>query len=47
MMRQRCANPQSLRRECLDIIGIHSEVEADVLEEKAVNSLEKLGCNIP
>ena len=26
---------------------IHSEVEADILEEKVVNIIEKLGCNIP
>ena len=32
------------RRECL---GIPSEVEADVLEEKVVAIFEKLKCNIP
>ena len=31
----------------MDIIDIHIEVEADVLEEKFVNIFEKLGCNIP
>ena len=30
-----------------DIIGISSEVEADVLEEKIFDILEKLACNIP
>ena len=29
------------------IIDIPSEVEADVLEEKIVDILEKLACNIP
>ena len=41
------ANAQYSRRECLDIIGIPSEVEANVLEEKVVNIFENLGCNIP
>ena len=31
----------------MDIIDIHIEVEADILEEKFVNIFEKLGCNIP
>ena len=47
MERQCWANTQYLRRECLDIIRIHSEVKADVLEEKAVNIFKKLFCNIP
>ena len=47
MERQCWANAQYSRRECLDIIGIPSEVEPDVLEEKVVNIFEKLGCNIP
>ena len=34
--RQRWLNVQYSRRECLDIIGILSEVEADVLKEKVV-----------
>ena len=38
---------QYLRQQCLDIIGIPTEVDADVLEEKVVNIFEKLGCNIP
>ena len=35
------ANAQYWRQECLDIIDIHSEVEADALEEKVVNSFKK------
>ena len=45
--RQCWSNAQYSRRECLDIVGIPSEVEADVLEEKVVAIFEKLGCNIP
>ena len=46
-MEHQCwANAQYLRQECLDITGIPSEVEPDVLEEKLVNIFEKLGCNI-
>ena len=41
------ANAQYSKRECLDIIVIPSEVEADVLEEKVANIFEKLDCNIP
>ena len=44
--RQCWANAQYSRREYLDIIGIPSEVEPDVSEEKVVNIFEKLGCNI-
>ena len=33
---QRWLNVQYSRRECLDIVGILSEVEADVLKEKVV-----------
>ena len=40
------ANAQYSRRECLDVIGIHSEVDADVLEEKVLNIFGKLGCDI-
>ena len=40
-------NAQYFRRECLDKVGIPSEVEADALEEKVVAIFEKLGCNIP
>ena len=40
------ANVEYSRRECLDIIDIPSEVEADILEEKAADIFEKLGCNI-
>ena len=47
MERQCWANAQYSRRECLDIIGIPREVEADVLEEKVVNVFEKLGRSIP
>ena len=45
--RQCWSNAQYSRRECLDIVGIPSEVEADFLEEKVVAIFEKLGCNIP
>ena len=45
--RQCWSNAQYSRRECLDIVGIPSEVESDVLEEKEVAIFEKLGCNIP
>ena len=44
---QRWLNAQYSRRECLDIVGIPSEVEADALEENVVAIFEKLGCNIP
>ena len=37
MERQCWANAQYSRQECAGIIGIPSEVEADVLEEKVVN----------
>ena len=40
-------NAQYSRWECLDIVGIPSEVEADALEEKVVAIFEKLRCNIP
>ena len=40
-------NAQHSRRECLDIVDIFKEVEADALEEKVVAIFEKLGCNIP
>ena len=39
-------NKSYSRRECLDIFGIPSEVEADALVEKVVPIFEKLGCNI-
>ena len=47
MERQYWANAQYSRRECVDIIGIPSEVKGDDLEEKVVNIFEKLGCSIP
>ena len=47
MERQCKANAQYSRRECMGIIGIPSEVEADVLEENVVNFFEKLSCKIP
>ena len=40
-------NAQYSRRECLDIVVIPSEVEANASEEKVVAIFEKLGCNIP
>ena len=45
--RQCWLNAQYSRRECLDIVGIPSRVEADALEKKVVAIFEKLGCNIP
>ena len=45
--RQCWLHAQYSRRECLDIVGIPSEVEADALEEKVVVICEKLRCNIP
>ena len=48
IMERHCwANVQYSRQECLDIIGIPSEVDVDVLKEKVANIFEKLGCNIP
>ena len=45
---RRCwLNAHYSRRECLDIVGIPSEVEADALEETVPAIFEKLGCNIP
>ena len=38
---------QYSRWECLDLVGIPSEVQADALKEKVVAIFEKLGCNIP
>ena len=38
---------QYSRRECLDIAGIPSEMEADALGEKVLAIFEKLWCNIP
>lgn len=35
-----------LKRECLDIIGITSQLEADALQETFVKVFEKLLCNI-
>ena len=45
--RQCWLNAQYSRRECLDIVGIPSEVEAGASEKKVVIIFEKLGCNIP
>ena len=45
--RQCWANAQYSRRECLDVIGFPSEVDADVLDEKVLNIFGKLGCDIP
>ena len=39
-------NAQYSRRECLDVIGIPSEVDADVLEEKVLNIFGILGGDI-
>ena len=45
--RQCWVNAQYSRRECLDVVGIPSEMGADVLEEKVLNIFGKLGCDIP
>ena len=45
--RQCWLNAQYSRRECLDIVVIPSEVEANASDEKVVAIFEKLGCNIP
>ena len=39
-------NTQYSRQECLEIVGIPSEVEGDALEEKVVATFVKLGCKI-
>ena len=44
--RQCWAKAQYSGRECLDVIGIPSKVNADVLEEKVLNNFGKLGCDI-
>ena len=44
--RQCWLNAQYSREECLDTVGIPSEVQADALQEKVVTIFEKLGCNI-
>ena len=45
--RQCWLNSQYSRQECLDIVGIPSEVEVDALEEKVLAIFEKLGSNSP
>ena len=45
--RQCWLNAQYSKRGCLDIVGIPSEMEVDVLEEKVVVIFEKMRCNIP
>ena len=44
--RQCWANAQYSRRECLDIVGIPSEVKDETLEESVVGIFDKLGCSI-
>ena len=44
--RQRWANVQYSRRECLDIVGIPREVSREVLVEKVLNIFGKRGCDI-
>ena len=46
MKRQCWLNAQYSWRECLDIVGIPSEVEADALKKKVTANFEKLGYNI-
>ena len=41
------ANAQCSRRECLDVIGVPIEVNADVLGKKDLNIFGKLDCDIP
>ena len=40
-------NAQYSRRECLDVIGISSELDADVLEEKDLNIFGEIGRDVP
>ena len=47
MERQCWANAQFIKWDCLDITGISSKVEADVIEEKVENIFKKLYWNIP
>ena len=47
MERQCWANAQFIKWDCLDLTGISSKVEADVLEEKVENIFNKLDWNIP
>ena len=47
MKRQCWLNAQYSRRECLDTVGIPSDVEADALKKKVIANFEKLGYNIP
>ena len=44
--RQYWANAQFSRRECLEIVGIPRSVDYNSLEEKVIQSFEKVGCNI-
>ena len=46
MKRQCWADAQDSRRECLDIVGIPSEVKDKTLGESVVGILDKLGCSI-
>ena len=40
------ANAQYSRRECLDVVSIPREMSGEVLEEKVLNIIGKLGCDI-
>ena len=44
--RQRCANAQYLRRECLEIVVIPHSVDDNSLEENVIQVFQKVGCNI-
>ena len=44
--RQCWANAQYSKKECLDIVGISSEVKDETLEESIVRLFDKLGCSI-
>ena len=46
MERECWANPQYLRRECFEVVGIPKEVEQKDLESKMLSVLEKVGCKI-
>ena len=41
------ANPQYWRRECLDVISIPIDEDADILEDKVLKIFGKLRCDIP
>ena len=44
--RQCWANAEYSRRKCLEIVGIPRSVDDNSLEEKVIQVLKKVGCNI-